>query len=159
MKTKFLTLLMICFFANIITAQKVIKPADLKVATLASFLKTKGYNILEQKETYLKISDSGNNNVFIDIDPGNKFLHLNVKILLVDKAKRSQIDTLLNKINELDMISARYIESDNSVFFQYFFWTTNGFTYETLEDAVMEFILYQGDSYGLDEEKIFDYTD
>lgn len=159
MKTKFLTLLMICFFANIIMAQKVIKPADLKVANLATFLKSKGYNILEQEETYLKISDSGNNHIFIDKDPGNKFLHLNVKILLLDKAKKPQITALLEKINGLDMISARYIESDNSVFFQYFFWTTNGFTYETLEDAVMEFILYQGDSYALDEEKIFDYAD
>ena len=159
MKTKFLAFLMICFFANITMAQKVIKPADLKVANLATFLKSKGYNILEQEETFLKISDTGNNNLFIDVDPGNKYLHLNVKILLKAKTKRDKIDKLMTDINGLDMISARYIESDNSVFFQYFFWMTNGFTYETLEDAVMEFLLYQGDSYALDEDKIFDYAD
>ena len=74
MKTKFLTFLLICFFANLITAQKVIKPADLKVATLANFLKTKGYTILEQDETYVKIVDSYKNHLYLDIDPSNKFI-------------------------------------------------------------------------------------
>jgi hypothetical protein len=34
---------------------------------------------------------------------------------------------------------------------------THGFTFETLEDAIIEFFLYQGDFYALDEEKLFDY--
>lgn len=157
MKTKLLTFLLICFFANIITAQKLVKPVDLKVTNLATFLKSKGYIVLEQDETYLKISDAENNQLYIDVDPLKKFIHLNIKISLKEKTKRDKIDKLLTEIKDLDMISARYIESDNSVFFQYFFWMSNGFTYETLEDAIMEFFLYQGDSYNLDEDKIFEY--
>ena len=158
MKTKFLTFLMICFFANIISAQKVIKPADFKAANLATILKNNGYTVLEQEETFVKIADK-DATLFIDMDPNNKFLHLNVKILLKKSATRNQIDQLLNQINGLDMISARYVGDDNSIYFQYYFWTANGFTAETLEDAVMEFFLYQGDSYDLDTDKIFDYAD
>lgn len=159
MKTKLFTFLMMCFFAGIITAQKVIKPADFKAANLAEMLKNKGYTIVEQEATFVKIANKDNASLFIDIDPNNKFLHFNVKILLEAKATKTQIEKLIDKISGLDMISAKYIAKDNSVYFEYFFWTTHGFTAETLEDAVMEFLLYQGDSYALDEEKIFDYAD
>lgn len=156
MKTKLITFLLICFFTNIIFAQKVIKSIDFKADNLATILKTKGYSIVEQEATFVKIADK-DATLFIDIDPNNKFLHFNVKILLKKTATKSQVDQLLNQINSLDMISARYMGDDNSIYFQYYFWTVNGFTAETLEDAVMEFFLYQGDAYGLDKDKIFDY--
>lgn len=156
MKTKFLTFLLICFFANLITAQKVIKPADLKVATLANFLKTKGYTILEQDETYVKIVDSDKNHLYLDIDPSNKFIAMSIKISLKENVKKAKVDALVAQINDLSMISAKHMD-DNSVYFKYDFWMTHGFTLETLEDAIMEFFLYQGDSYALDEEKLFDY--
>ena len=156
MKTKILAFLMICFFANLITAQKVIKPADLKVATLANFLKTKGYTILEQDETYVKIVDSDKNHLYLDIDPSNKFIAMSIKISLKENVKKTKVDALIAQINDLDMISAKHMD-DNSVYFNYDFWMTHGFTLETLEDAIMEFFLYQGDSYALDEEKLFDY--
>lgn len=156
MKNKFLAFLMICFFANMITAQKVIKPADLKVATITNFLKTKGYTILEQDETYVKIIDSNNNNLYLDIDPSNKFIALSIKISLKENVKKAKVDALVAQINDLSMLSAKHMD-DNSVYFKYDFWMTHGFTLETLEDAIMEFFLYQGDSYALDEEKLFDY--
>ena len=156
MKTKILAFLMICFFANLITAQKVIKPADLKVATLANFLKTKGYTILEQDETYVKIVDSYKNHLYLDIDPSNKFIAMSIKISLKENVKKTKVDALIAQINDLDMISAKHMD-DSSVYFKYDFWMTHGFTLETLEDAIMEFFLYQGDSYALDEEKLFDY--
>ena len=156
MKNKFLAFLMICFFANMISAQKVIKPADLKVATIINFLKTKGYTILEQDETYVKIIDSNNNNLYLDIDPSNKFIALSIKISLKENVKKAKVDALVAQINDLSMLSAKHMD-DNSVYFKYDFWMTHGFTLETLEDAIMEFFLYQGDSYALDEEKLFDY--
>lgn len=156
MKTKFLTFLLICFFANLITAQKVIKPEDLKVVNIANFLKTKGYTILEQDETYVKIVDSDNNHLYLDIDPSNKFIAMSIKISLKENVKKTKVDALIAQINDLDMISAKHMD-DNSVYFKYDFWMTHGFTLETLEDAIMEFFLYQGDSYALDEEKLFDY--
>ena len=156
MKTKFLTFLLICFFANLITAQKVIKPEDLKVVNIANFLKTKGYTILEQDETYVKIVDSDNNHLYLDIDPSNKFIAMSIKISLKENVKKAKVDALVAQINDLSMISAKHMD-DNSVYFKYDFWMTHGFTLETLEDAIMEFFLYQGDSYALDEEKLFDY--
>lgn len=155
MKTKVLTLLLICFFTNLITAQKVIKPADLKTINIANFLKNKGYAILEQDETYVKIVDSDNNHLYLDIDPSNKFIAMSIKISLKENVKKNKIDTLVAKINDLSMLSAKHM--DNSVYFKYDFWMTHGFIFETLEDAIMEFFLYQGDSYALDEEKLFDY--
>lgn len=156
MKTKFLTFLLICFFTNLITAQKVIKPADLKAINIANFLKTKGYAILEQDETYVKIVDSDNNHLYLDIDPSNKFIAMSIKISLKENVKKNKVDALVAKINDLSMLSAKHMD-DNSVYFKYDFWMTHGFTFETLEDAIMEFFLYQGDSYALDEEKLFDY--
>lgn len=156
MKTKFLTFLLICFFANLITAQKLIKPADLKVANIANFLKTKGYAILEQDETYVKIVDSDKKHLYLDIDPSNKFIAMSIKISLKENVKKAKVDALIAQINDLSMISAKHMD-DNSVYFKYDFWMTHGFTLETLEDAIMEFFLYQGDSYALDEEKLFDY--
>ena len=156
MKTKFLTFLLICFFANLITAQKVIKPADLKAENIANFLKTKGYTILEQDETYVKIVDSDKNHLYLDIDPSNKFIAMSIKISLKENVKKAKVDALVAQINDLSMISAKHMD-DNSVYFKYDFWMTHGFTLETLEDSIMEFFLYQGDSYALDEEKLFDY--
>lgn len=157
MKTKILTILMICIVANFLTAQTLVKPADFKLTEISSFLKTKGYKIIEQEETFIKIADKENASVFIDVDPDKKYLFFNVKIMLRKEVKVSQIEDLVRNINDLKMIKAKYLSADNTVFFQYYFWIKDGFTKETLEDAVMEFFLYQGDSYALDKDKIFIY--
>lgn len=68
-----------------------------------------------------------------------------------------KITVLLNEINDLNMIKAKFDKNNKSVLFQYFYWITNSFTEESFVDAVVEFYLYQGDSYGLDKDKIFDY--
>jgi len=157
MKTKLFTTLLICFFVNLFTAQTLVKPADIKMSSIAEFLKGKGYTILEQKDTFIKIENKNKAVLFMDIDEGKKYINLNVNILVKKDANREKIDHLLLDINNLAMIKADYLPSQNSVGFQYFFWITNGFTYETLEDAIIEFFLYQGDAYGLDKDKIFDY--
>jgi hypothetical protein len=120
MKTKFLTFLLICFFTNLITAQKVIKPADLKTINIANFLKNKGYTILEQDETYVKIVDSDNNHLYLDIDPSNKFIAMSIKISLKENVKKNKVDALVAKINDLSMLSAKHMD-DNSVYFKYDF--------------------------------------
>ncbi|WP_370896766.1 hypothetical protein [Chryseobacterium gossypii] len=157
MKTKLLTTLLICFFVNLFTAQTLVKPADIKMSSIAEFLKGKGYTILEQKDTFIKIENKNKAVLFMDIDEGKKYINLNENILVKKDAAKEKIDHLLLDINNLAMIKADYLPSQNSVGFQYFFWITNGFTYETLEDAIIEFFLYQGDAYGLDKDKIFDY--
>lgn len=157
MKTKLLTVLLMCFFINWATAQTLIKPADFKIEAVGTFLKSKGYEVLEQEAAYIKIANKDKATLFMDVDSGKKFIDLNVNILIKKGVSKDKIDKLVNEINKLAMIKAEYMESQNSINFKYYFWITNGFTNETLEDAVMEFFLYQGDAYGLDKEKLFDY--
>ena len=156
MKTKLLTLLLICFFANFITAQTLIKTADFTMEKAATILKNKGYTIVEQTATYVKIKNKENSVLYIDIDDNKKYLYFNTNILLKKTASDEKINALLLEINDLNMIKAKYSVKQKSVLFQYFFWITDSFTAESFEDAVLEFFLYQGDSYGLDKEKIFD---
>ncbi|WP_417427900.1 hypothetical protein [Halpernia sp.] len=157
MKTKIFTLILIGFITSFISAQTLVKPADFNMKDIASYLKTQNFVINTQTNDYLKITDDQNSSIFIDLAKDKKFLLFNVKILLKKDAKISQIESLLTKINDLDMIKAKYLPADNTVFFKYYFWIDGGFTKETLKDALVEFGLYQGDSYGLDKDKIFEY--
>ncbi|MDH6251538.1 hypothetical protein M2347_001265 [Chryseobacterium sp. H1D6B] len=157
MKAKLLTTLLICFFANLLTAQTLVKPADFSFSAAAEVLKSKGYTILEKEETYIKIADKSKATLFIDIDKDKKYLLFNINILLNKNAAKDKIDTLITEINHLGMIKSAHLADKNAISFQYYFWITGGFTNETLEDAVMEFFLYQGDAYGLDKDKVINY--
>ncbi|MCU7614575.1 hypothetical protein N0B16_09025 [Chryseobacterium sp. GMJ5] len=154
---KICIIILLCIFTCSFNAQTLVKPADFKVSGLATHLKNKGYEILEQTETFIKIANTDKATLFIDIDAGKKYLNMNVNILLNKGISRDKIDHLINEINTLEMIKADYLPEQNAVGFQYYFWMTHGFTYETLDDAILEFFLYQGDAYELDKEKIFDY--
>ena len=157
MKTKLTIVLMICFFANFMTAQTMVKTAVFTMAKAATILKNKGYTIVEQTDAYVKIKNKENSVLFIDIDDHKKYLYLNTNILLEKSASKEKIDSLIAEINDLNMIKVKYSEKQNSVLFQYFYWITDSFTEESFADAVLEFFLFYGDSYGLDKEKIFDY--
>jgi hypothetical protein len=52
------------------------------------------------------------------------------------------------------MIKAVYFKGRNSVQFEYYFWTTSGFSWTTLEDAITEYYLYHGDVLSLDTDKL-----
>ncbi|MGG5209437.1 hypothetical protein ACQWU4_10855 [Chryseobacterium sp. MIQD13] len=134
------------------------KTADIKISSIAAHLKSKGYEILEQEEDYIKISNKEKSILFLDIDTGKKYFNLNANILINKDVSKDKIDKILLEINNLAMIKADYLPEETAIGFQYYFWIANGFTYETLEDAIEEFFLYQGDSYALDKEKIiFNY--
>jgi hypothetical protein len=134
-----------------------VKPADFKMSTTATLLKSKGYDVLEQTETYLKLANKNKSVLFVDVDAAKKYLLFNVNISLNEEASKDKIDNLLAEINKLGMVKAEYIDTQHSIGFRYYFWITGGFTNETLEDAVTEFYLYQGDAYGLDKDKIISY--
>ncbi|MDQ0592158.1 hypothetical protein QFZ37_000527 [Chryseobacterium ginsenosidimutans] len=157
MKTKLITAFLICFFANIFIAQTLVRPSEFKLSSTAAFLKTKGFDILEQTDTFIKIGNKEKATLYIDLASEKKFLLLNMNILLRKDITKEEIDSLINEINSLDMIKANYLANQHAISFKYYFWMVNGFTYESLEDAVNEFFLYQGDAYALDKEKIFNY--
>lgn len=157
MRAKIFTLIIIFVMANFAGAQTLVKPADFNLKEIASFLETKNYTIDEVGKNHLKITDQEKSSIFIDISEDKKSLIFNIKILLKKEATLSQIETLLRKVNDLDMIKAKYLPEDNSVFFRYNFWIDKGFTKETLLDAIIEFGLYLGDSFALDTGKLFEY--
>lgn len=157
MKTKLLTVFLVCFIANLYTSQTLIKTADFKLERAAAILRAKEYTIVEQDATYLKIKNKENSVLFIDIDENKKYLYFNTNILMKDNISKEKIEKLLLEINDLNMLKAKYNEKSNSILFQYFYWITDSFTSESFEDAVKEFYLYQDDAYGLDKEKLFSY--
>ena len=157
MKKLIFTLLVFCLFAGSISAQTLVMPTALKISKIADNLSKKGYKILEQDETYLKLSNDEDASLFIDISEDKKSLLLNINIMLKKDASKASIDTMVEKINNLGMIKGTYNKEKDAIFFQYNFWTSHGFTYESLQDAVAEFFLYQGDTFGMDEEKVFVY--
>lgn len=159
MKKLIFTFLILCLFTGHLSAQTLVMPKDLKIAKLADHLTKKGYKILEKAETYLKLIDDQNASLFIDISDDKKSLLFNINILLNKDASKANIDKLVDKINNLAMIKGTYNKEKDAIFFQYNFWISNGFTYESLEDAILEFFLYQGDAYGLDEDKIISFQE
>jgi hypothetical protein len=158
MKTKLITTFLICFFANLFIAQTVVKPADIKMPSVAAFLKSKGYDIAEQTDTFVKLTNSNKSLLYMDLDTDKRYILFNVNISIITGTSKAKIDSLINEINNLGMIRVSYLESQNSLAFRYYFWVTGGYTNETLEDAVAEFYLYQGDAYGLDKDKIISYN-
>ncbi|GAA4164018.1 hypothetical protein GCM10022217_33900 [Chryseobacterium ginsenosidimutans] len=158
MKTKLITAFLICFFANLFIAQTVVKPADIKMPSVAAFLKSKGYDIAEQTDTFVKLTNSHKSLLYMDLDTDKRYILFNVNISIITGTSKAKIDSLINEINNLAMIRVSYLESQNSLAFRYYFWVTGGYTNETLEDAVAEFFLYQGDAYGLDKDKIISYN-
>lgn len=158
MKTKLLTAFLICFFANLLIAQTLVKPENIKMSSIATLLKSKGYEIAEQDEKFIKLLNQNKSVLYMDLDKDKKYILFNINISLKDGASKSSIDDLINEINTLNMIKAHYLESQNSLAFRYYFWIAGGYTNETLQDAVAEFFLYQGDAYGLDKDKIISYN-
>lgn len=156
MKTRLLTFFLICLVANIYSSQT-IKTVDFTISKAADILKSAGYEILEKDPTYLKIKNKESATLFIDIDEDKKFLLFSTKILLKPVTAKQKINHLLDEASNLNMIKLKYMEADNSVFFQYFYWIAGSFTVESFKDAVLEFFLYQGDTYNLDKDKIFSY--
>ena len=75
-----------------------IKSEDFKIAQAATILKAKGFEILEQEETYIKIKNKDNSPLYIDLDPAKKYLFLNIKVLLKKGTSKEKIDGLISQI-------------------------------------------------------------
>jgi len=148
-----------CLFAVSFSAQTLVMPKDLKIAKVADFLEKKGYQIIEKDEAFLKLTDSSNSSLYIDISDDKKSLLLNINILLNKGVSQANVNKFIEKVNDLPMIKGSYNKEKVAVFFQYSFWVSNGFTYESLADAVAEFFLYQGDAYAFDSDKIISFQE
>lgn len=153
MKTRFLILLLVVFFANLWTAQTLVKPAEFKFSDIASYLKGKGYTVLEETTEYIELKTKNNVDVFLDIDAKKQAIYYSTNILTNTSASRDKIQNYVEKANEIPVIKVVHIEDKQKVMFEYCFWIKYGFTLETFEHALSEFALYVGDALGLDKEQ------
>ena len=154
MKTKFLILLLVGFFANLWTAQTLVKPADIKISAIASYLKGKGYTILEEAPQYIEVKTKNNTYVFLDIDVQKQAIYYSTNILVNTSASKDKIRDYLEKANDVvPIVKTIYVEEKKKVMFEYAFWIKHGFTYESFEDSLSEFSLYVGDALKLDKER------
>lgn len=154
MKTRFLILLLVGFFANLWTAQTLVKPADTSLSAISSYLKGKGYTILEKTNEYIELTTKNNYDVFLDIDPKKQAIYYSTNILTNTSASKEQIRNYIEKINDaVPILKAVYVEEKKKVMFEYCFWIKYGFTYETFEDSLSIFSLYIGDAVNFDKEQ------
>lgn len=154
MKTRFLILLLVGFFANLWTAQTLVKPADIKISAITSYLKGKGYTILEETPQYIEVKTKNNTYIFLDLDVKKQAIYYSSHILVNTSASKDKIRDYTEKVNSMiPIVKAIHVEEKKKVMFEYAFWTMHGFTYESFEDSLSEFSLFVGDALNLDKER------
>lgn len=153
MKARFLVLLLVGFFTNLWTAQTLVKPADFKLSGVTSHLKGKGYIISDEAPEYIEVKTKNNVDVFLDVDHKKQKIYYSTNILVNTSATRDQIINFIQKVNDIPMLKAVYVEEKKKIMFEYTFWIKYGFTYESLEDSLSEFGVYVGDAFNLDKEQ------
>lgn len=121
------------------TAQGVIPSEKLTPELLKETFENAFIEVLEVKETYIKVKDTYS--VFFDIDPKKRYVTLSGVYQIVDGAKKSDVLELMNKINkEVALIKIFYNEDTNTISYYYYFYTEGGFTQKSL---VMALKLYK----------------
>lgn len=152
------TLLVLLFFNFIAVhnfAQTLAKPEQICTDNISTFLKNNNYDVVEITKDYLKIKKKdGSRYIFLDLKDNGRYIFFNVAYKVVEQTPQGKIDAYLKTVNANNVIKVRYFEKGNDVQIEYYFWTKQGFTYESLLDAVNEYLLYVGDCVNADKEKI-----
>ena len=100
------------------TAQGVIPSEKLTPELLKETFENAFIEVLEVKETYVKVKDTYS--VFFDIDPKKRYVTLSGVYQIVDGAKKSDVLELMNKINkEVALIKIFYNEDTNTISYYY----------------------------------------
>ncbi|MBL1232184.1 MAG: hypothetical protein P1U44_02430 [Vicingaceae bacterium] len=132
-----LSLLLVLFFSTslIVNAQKLISSDELTPNLLKETFENAFIEVLEVKETYVKVKDVYS--VFLDIDPKKRYVTLSGVYQVVEGAKKQEVYELMNKINtEVALIKIFYNENTNTVSYYYYFYTEGGFTQKSLVYAL-----------------------
>ncbi|RAK24195.1 hypothetical protein B0I03_10246 [Flavobacterium aquaticum] len=116
-------------------SQKVINANEVTPAFLKETFDNAYIEVLEVKDTYIKVKDVYT--IYLDIDANKRYVTLSGVYNLVEgTTKRDALD-LVNKLNaEVALIKVYYSESTNSITYYYYFWTEGGFTQKSLIGAL-----------------------
>lgn len=132
-----LALLLVLFFSTslMVNAQKLISSDELTPTFLKETFENAFIEVLEVKETYVKVKDVFS--VFLDIDPKKRYVTLSGVYQVEEGAKKEEVYELMNKINtEVALIKIFYNEKTNTVSYYYYFYTEGGFTQKSLVYAL-----------------------
>lgn len=141
--------------STMVSAQDFVKASEATIENIAQHLQSKKYKIVEKTATFLKIENADGYPLYLDFDKEKKYILFNISDAFTDAATEVKKQVLLDKISKLSMIKGAYFTKSNSVQFEYYFWITGGFSWTTLDDAIEEFYLYEGDALTLDTDKLF----
>lgn len=118
--------------------EKLSSPDDVTPQYLENIFKNAYIDVLEVKDTFVKIKD--NRTLYLDIDSQKRFISISILYTLKEGAKKDEILEVFNAINkDVLMIKCHYNESAHSVSFYYYFWIDNGFSDKTFVSAVKLF--------------------
>lgn len=137
MRTIKLTLVFILFlFTSFVAqAQKLVTSNEVTPQFLKETFDNAYIEVLEVKDTYVKVKDTYT--IFLDIDAKKRFVTLSGTYNIKAGANKSDIMNLVNKINsEVALIKVYYSESSNTITYYYYFWTEGGFTQKSLIGAL-----------------------
>lgn len=137
MRTIKLTLVFILFlFTSFVAqAQKLVTSNEVTPQFLKETFDNAYIEVLEVKDTYVKVKDTYT--IFLDIDAKKRFVTLSGTYNIKAGANKTDIMNLVNKINsEVALIKVYYSESSNTITYYYYFWTEGGFTQKSLIGAL-----------------------
>lgn len=115
-------------------AQRVVSSDELTPQLLKETFDNAYIEVLETKDTYIKVKDVFS--VYLDIDKNKRYVALNAVYNLSDKATPAKALELMNKLNgEVALIKTYYTPKTNTITYYYYFWTEGGFTQKSLIGA------------------------
>ena len=113
------------------TAQRLVNANEVTPSLLKETCDNAYIEIIEVKDTYIKIKNTYN--VYLDIDSSKRFVTFSSVYNLVEGASKKDALELVNKLNaEVALIKTYYSESTNTITYFYYFWTEGGFTQKSL---------------------------
>lgn len=116
-------------------AQRVVSADDLTPQLLKETFDNAYIEVLDVKDTYIKVKDVFT--VYMDIDKSKRYVAFNSTYNLVEGTSPAKALALMNKLNaEVALIKSYYTESSNTITYYYYFWTEGGFTQKSLVSAL-----------------------
>jgi len=140
MKTlkKLMLLVLLCVATQSFGQGQLTSSEDVTPQYLKTIFENAYVDVLDVKETFIKIKD--NQTMYLDIDSKKRYISINSVYTVKEGAKKDEILEVFNTVNkEVIMIKCYYNESAHTVSFYYYFWIDNGFSDKTFVSAVKLF--------------------
>lgn len=137
MKTIFFTtkkvklLIVGILFSTLSYSQNYVDNSNLTSKGLSDIFERAFIEVLEVKDSYIKVKDIYT--TFVDLDPSKRYISLSGSFAMQPNLSKYEIFEFINKMNtEVALVKSYYGESNNSINFIAYLWIEKGFTDATL---------------------------